>query len=253
MHRRRFLATAAGLSAAAGCLTGGSPTEPTTTEPVPPLSLAEQGIPSTICEEEIKPKTIRAIVEPRFGTSWNGLEIESKYLRRNQLTLADHQTVIGLRDDERARAYPLTILWWHEIVNDDFGGPVLITYCPLCGSGLVTDRLINNEPTRFLVSGLLWQAPGVYTAASELENRTFVAYKNSSVVSEHVRNNANLVMFDEATRSYWSQILGRAICGPLEGERLVIRPSELTTWGDWKTRYPDTDVLLPPPYSTVVE
>ncbi|WP_338727059.1 DUF3179 domain-containing (seleno)protein [Haladaptatus sp. DJG-WS-42] len=254
MHRRRFLAaTAAGLSAAAGCLTDGSPTEPTTSDPLPTLSLAEQGFPSTICEEEIKTKTIRAIIEPQFGANWDGLEIESKYLRRNQQTLTDHQTIIGLRDGDRARAYPLTILWWHELVNDEFGGPVMVTYCPICGSGLVADRTVAGKPTRFLVSGLLWQAPGVYTVASELENRTFVAYENSSAVSAQVRNNANLVMYDEATRSYWSQILGRAICGPLEGERLTIRPSEVTTWGEWKERYPDTDVLLPPPYSTLVE
>lgn len=253
MHRRRFLAaTAVGLSAAAGCFTEATPTEPMTDKPVLGLSLAEQGFPSTICEEEIRVKTIRAIIDPTFGANWDGFELESKYLRRNQQTLTDHQTVIGLLDGERTRAYPLTILWWHEIVNDDFGGPALVTYCPLCGSGLVADRIVNTKPTRFLVSGLLWQAPGVYTAASELDNRTFVAYENSSAVSEHVRNNANLVMYDEATHSYWSQILGRAICGPLEGERLTIRPAEVTTWGDWKARYPETDVLLPPPYSTLV-
>ncbi|MFC6731546.1 DUF3179 domain-containing (seleno)protein [Haladaptatus sp. DYSN1] len=249
MDRRRFLAaTAAGVSGFAGCLarTSGD-AEPTTGTPVEPLTLAEQGFPNTICTEEIKEQTIRAVIEPRFDTNWDGLTVERKYLRRNQQTLTDHQTFVDLRDGNRARAYPLTSLWWHEIVNDDFGGPVMVTYCPLCGS------VVAGEPTRFFVSGLLWQAPGVYAAASELDNRTFVAYENSSAVSEQVRNNANLVMYDEATRSYWSQILGRAICGPLEGERLTIRPSEVTTWGDWKARYPDTDVLLPPPYSTLVE
>jgi hypothetical protein len=59
----------------------------------------------------------------------------------------------------------------------------------------------------------------------------------------------NLVMYDEATRSYWSQILGEAICGPKTGERLSIVPSTVATWGDWQADNPDTEVLLPPPHS----
>jgi len=59
-------------------------------------------------------------------------------------------------------------------------------------------------------------------------------------------------MVDDETGSYWSQLLGQAICGPAEGEQLTIRPSVLTTWGAWRDGHPDTTVLLPPPISDTV-
>jgi hypothetical protein len=65
--------------------------------------------------------------------------------------------------------------------------------------------------------------------------------------------NGNLVMLDDVTGSYWSQFLGRAICGPAEGTRLEIRPSTVATWGDWRRDHPATDVLLPPPRSGTVD
>ena len=57
-------------------------------------------------------------------------------------------------------------------------------------------------------------------------------------------------MYDHLTESYWSQLVGQAICGPQRGERLRIRPFEVTTWGEWRDANPDTEVLLPPPEST---
>jgi hypothetical protein len=127
--------------------------------------------------------------------------------------------------DGRARAYPLSILGWHEVVNDRLGGPLLVTYCPLCGSGVVADRRIGSGPgdgivTSFGVSGLLWRG--------------------------------NLVLYDRATGSLWSQLLGRAVRGPRTGERLRLLPSRLTTWGEWREGHPDTEVLLPPPRSDTV-
>jgi hypothetical protein len=65
-----------------------------------------------------------------------------------------------------------------------------------------------------------------------------------------VRAAGNLVMVDDATGSYWSQLLARAICGPRAGDSLRIRPSTLTTWGKWRATHPETELLLPPPYST---
>jgi hypothetical protein len=58
-------------------------------------------------------------------------------------------------------------------------------------------------------------------------------------------------MYDELTESFWSQAMGRAICGPLTGTQLSIVPSVLTAWRDWRTEHPDTQVLLPPPHSGV--
>lgn len=56
----------------------------------------------------------------------------------------------------------------------------------------------------------------------------------------------SLVMYDRATNSLWSQVLGKAVAGPLEGQRLTQIPSEITTWGEWKSRHPDTLVLVKP-------
>lgn len=58
-----------------------------------------------------------------------------------------------------------------------------------------------------------------------------------------------LIMYDRATRSLWSQVNGKAVAGPMKGRRLEELPSELTTWGEWKRRHPNTLVLLKPPLS----
>jgi hypothetical protein len=60
------------------------------------------------------------------------------------------------------------------------------------------------------------------------------------------------VLYDERTESLWSQILGRAVRGPRTGDRLSLRPSTLTTWGEWRETHPDTEVLVPPPESGTV-
>src|SRR5712692_1324723 len=47
--------------------------------------------------------------------------------------LKDQEPVIAFELNGNARAYPLQILIWHEIVDDEVGGvTVIITFCPLC-------------------------------------------------------------------------------------------------------------------------
>ena len=58
-----------------------------------------------------------------------------------------------------------------------------------------------------------------------------------------------LIMHDRSTQSLWSQVNGTAVAGPMEGRRLDELPSELTTWGEWKRRHPETLVLVKPPLS----
>lgn len=283
MDRRSFLV---GLAAASGCLgrvapprAGGGDArdggarnvgdagEPTVAAP----GIAVHGYPSSICETEIvEDFAISAIVGPAFADGWPGRGIDERY---GESGLTDDTVVIGVErasvrggadgaghdgngdrggssdDAPTARAYPLPVVWWHEIVNETFGGPLLVTYCPICRSGLVAERLVDGEPTLFGVSGQLWQPPLLYTEASEHEGRTFAAQRGNASGDIGVRNSGNLVMYDEATRSYWSQLLGRAICGPQTGEELAVVPATVTTWGDWRAAHPDTDVLLPPPYS----
>lgn len=128
------------------------------------------------------------------------------------LGYADTDRVLGVEVGGTARAYPLRILWWHEIVNDTLGGqPVLVSYSPLSGSGVAFDPRVGDQPRQFGVSGLYF------------EN--------------------NLMMFDAQTQSLWSQLSLGAQCGPARGTELRRVPVIETTWGDWRDRHPETTVL----------
>jgi hypothetical protein len=280
MDRRRFLAAVAGGSLLAGC--GGRPgveSPPPTgvTESPPPTesptggstTLAELGTPDTICSAEvIEDFHIRAVGRPAFAEDWTGYEIADRYRIGSRAgdpepgatgtdPLAEEAVVIGLTagrgetdDAERARAYPLPVVWWHEAVNDTFGGPALVTFCSICNTGLVAERLVDGDPAIFGVSGQLWQPPAEYTFAAVEGGRSFGVSTGDPDAA--VRNSGNLVLFDDATRSFWSQVLGRAICGPRAGAGFTIRPATVTRWGEWRAEHPGTDVLLPPPYSELL-
>ena len=126
--------------------------------------------------------------------------------------LHDEDRVLGLSDGNQAKAYPVKILNWHEIVNDTIGGkPVLVTYCPLCGTGIGFDPVVNGRPVTFGVSGLLYQS--------------------------------DLVMYDHQTESLWSQISMEAIAGPMTGAKLKHIFLEHTTWSEWRAAHPTTLVL----------
>ena len=116
---------------------------------------------------------------------------------------------------ETARFYPLAMLIVHEIVNDEVEGrPVLVTYCPLCNSGLVFDPVVDGERLRFGTSGLL--------------------------------RNSDLVMWDDATESLWQQIGGEGLVGAYAGRRLEVVPSAIVSWRDFREGYPNGEVLAPP-------
>lgn len=126
--------------------------------------------------------------------------------------LSDNDIIFGIAVEGEARAYPKDILVWHEIVNDNFGDkPVLVTYCPLCGTGIAFERTIDGEAVRFGTSGKLY--------------------------------NSNLVMYDEKTETYWTQVGGLAVLGPLTGMKLKQVPIDTVFYGDWKRIHPDTKVL----------
>jgi hypothetical protein len=128
------------------------------------------------------------------------------------LYLAPEDVVIGVEYEGQTRAYPHSILNWHEIVNDRIGDLALaVTYCPLTGSGMGWDRNVTGHVTTFGVSGLLY--------------------------------NSNLIPYDRATDSYWSQMGERAVRGELSGQRPVSHPVIETTWNTWKKIAPDTRVL----------
>lgn len=126
--------------------------------------------------------------------------------------LADTEPVMAVEIDGDARAYPLSILTRHEIVNDVVGGiPVAVTFCPLCNSGLVFDRRVDGEVYEFGVSGLL--------------------------------RNSDLIMYDRTTESLWQQFTGEGIVGEHAGDRLDFIPSSIVSYADFREAYPDGVVL----------
>jgi hypothetical protein len=133
-------------------------------------------------------------------------------LSPSQSGIADFERVLGVVVNGEARAYPLFILWLHEVVNDRLGGEdVLVSYCPLTGSGIAFDPVIDGERRSFGVSGLLF------------EN--------------------NLIMFDRQTESLWNQLLLGSQCGPDRGKDLQLMSIIETTLGHWRQLHPQTTVV----------
>ncbi len=128
--------------------------------------------------------------------------------------LADTEPVIGLEINGEARAYPLQIMTWHEIVNDQFGDlPVAVTYCPLCNSAIVFERTVDGKVLDFGTTGKL--------------------------------RNSDLVMYDRQTQSWWQQFMGEAIVGEMTGMQLKTIPARLESFANFKNRFPDGKVLVP--------
>lgn len=127
--------------------------------------------------------------------------------------LKDDDRVLGIDYGGETKAYPISILNWHEVVNDRIGqDSIVVTFCPLCGTGMAFKAKIAGDTKRFGVSGLLY--------------------------------NSDVLLYDQETESLWSQIARRAISGPLKGQRLEMIAVAHTTWQDWKNRYPNSGVLM---------
>ncbi len=132
----------------------------------------------------------------------------------SEVALADREPVISVEIGDAARAYPLQILIWHEIVNDELGGrPIAVTFCPLCNTGIVFDRRLDDRVLDFGTTGKL--------------------------------RNSDLVMYDRQTESWWQQFTGRAIVGELTGAKLRMLPSRLESFARFRARHPDGEVLVP--------
>jgi hypothetical protein len=128
--------------------------------------------------------------------------------------IGPQEPVIGLVVGGLARAYPLRVLTWHEIVNDEIAGiPVAVTYCPLCNAAIVFDRRVGDQVLDFGTTGKL--------------------------------RNSDLVMYDRQTESWWQQFLGQAIVGELTGAQLTFLPARLESWERFAARHPEGEVLVP--------
>jgi hypothetical protein len=122
------------------------------------------------------------------------------------------EPVILVEHNGEARGYPLQILTFHEIVNDQIGGtPVAVTFCPLCYSAIAFERTLDGEPVTFGVSGLL--------------------------------RHSDLVMYDRKTETLWQQFTGEAIAGTLAGQTLDLVSSQIVSFRQFAESYPDAPVL----------
>ena len=129
--------------------------------------------------------------------------------------LSERDPVIFFANNGEARAYPLSILMWHEIANDEVGGlPVSVTFCPLCNASIVFARQLDDTILDFGTTGRL--------------------------------RNSDLIMYDRQSETWWQQFTGEAIIGEHVGRQLNILPSQVISFGDYAARFPEGSVLARP-------
>ncbi|MEL7155431.1 MAG: DUF3179 domain-containing protein [Actinomycetota bacterium] len=165
-----------------------------------PESLVDR---SLIVSGGVAPDAIASVDEPSFeaagAVDW----------------LDDDEAVLAIEIGDEARAYPIQVMIFHEIVNDTIGDtPVAVTYCPLCNSGVAFDRRVGGRLFDFGTSGSLYQSA--------------------------------LVMYDRQTESLWTHFDGRAVVGDRIGDRLTLLPVATVGWDDFRRAHPDGLVLARP-------
>lgn len=140
---------------------------------------------------------------------------EPEFVAADAVDWTPSSLVLGVALEGEAKAYPITHLNFREMVIDELADqPIVVSWCPLCGTAMVHSRMIDGEVLSFGNQGHLWQ-------------------------------NA-MTFYDHATGSIWSQPLGEAILGPMKGTRLELLPSTLTSWDSWMAGHPDTLALDAP-------
>ncbi len=133
-------------------------------------------------------------------------------VRAVDVWLRPQEPVIVVQANGDARAYPIQILMWHEIVNDTVGGiPLVVTFCPLCNTAIVFERVVGGEETTFGTTGRL--------------------------------RYSNLIMYDRLTETWWQQANGEAIVGLHTGEKLAGYPAAIVSWQEFKESHPEGLVL----------
>jgi hypothetical protein len=148
---------------------------------------------------------LRDAIPPIETPRYENVEAADQWLRPDDI-------VVGYVDGNEALAYPTRILNYHEIINEIVNDiPVLISYCPLCNSGIVYDRRLDGQVLEFGNTSALF--------------------------------NSDLVMYDKQTFSYWFQVGGDAIVGDLTGQRLEVLPTRFMRWEEWRQAYPASQIL----------
>lgn len=225
MGRRILLAVVGVLAVGCGSLDDASETDAERSGPLPTVtvvqveespvedvpsaldSIDQEGLPAPLIDRSElldggpPPDGIPPIDEPTFHRAGDVDFLE------------DTEPVLAVEVDGEARAYPVQIMIWHEIVNDTFGDlPVTITYCPLCNTAVGFDRRLDDgRVLSFGTSGKLFRS--------------------------------SLVMYDRQTESLWAHFDGGAVAGVLTGTELARIPVQTVSWGDWLAQHPDGLVL----------
>ena len=183
------------------------------------FDLADTAVPSNLIVRAMTRDGVRALVAPAMV---DAKEVDRFNREERGKMLVPDDRVIGIEISGDARAYPLRLMRWHEVVNDVVGGEaVAVTYSPLCDSVAVFSREVEGEVVELGVSGLLY--------------------------------NSNTLLYDRRSgppaTPLWLQLDGRPVAGPTPGSRpqLALRPATLTTWASWRARHPATRVLAPLP------
>jgi len=139
-----------------------------------------------------------------------------EFLPAGASAIPGNEPVVAFELNGDARAYPLRILMWHEIVNDVVGGrPVAVTYCPLCNTSVVFDRRLDGEAVTFGTTGKL--------------------------------RHSDLIMYDRGGHSWWQQFNGEAIVGARAGGKLDALPSALISLDMFRARWPEGRILVADP------
>ena len=208
-----------------GPVTAGS--VPTVASTAPPAS--ENSVTPTLLPDELPP----AGAESEFKTDFSKHSVpygeilsggppkdgippidQPQFIPVNEANewLKDREPVVFVQVSEDARAYPIQILMWHEIVNDTVGDePLIISFCPLCNTAIVFRRTFNGQVLDFGTTGRL--------------------------------RYSNLIMYDRQTETWWQQATGDAIAGELTGAHLEFYPASMISWEDFKSQHPDGKVL----------
>ena len=144
---------------------------------------------------------IPAIDNPRFVTVEEAAE-----------WLGAQEPVVLVEAGDAAKAYPLQVLTWHEIVNDEVGGvPLSITFCPLCNTAIGFKREFDGQVLDFGTTGRL--------------------------------RYSNLIMYDRQTETWWQQATGHGIAGQYAGSQLEFYPANIISWDEFRNNHPDAQVL----------